>query len=194
MKKSIIAVLCMLMAFAIIFAFPGCNEKTGAGGGTGNPTQPAQEKVALTAKTVNGLTFKVPDDFKEFAETGEVMLSTNEKSTASIAVSKELDMMGMRPEGVTKDYYLQTVLPKYSDVQFLEFKTDVEISYSTAVYAHFTATSGSGLAVEVHAFLIYLPVQDGDGFMQSLVFSFTKDSQNSLNANMDAIKSSITFE
>lgn len=178
MKKSITIVLSLLMVLTMIFSLTGCGE----------------EKVTLTNKTANGLSFDVPDDFSDFEEKQGIMLSTNEESTASIVVSGELDMMGRRPENITKEYYAETVIPNYTDVEFLEFKTDVEVSYSTAVHAHFTAKSASGLEVESYAYLIYLPVDDGDGNMQSVMFSFTKDTENSLKANIDTVKNSLKFE
>ncbi len=178
MKKSSTIVLCLLMALTMLFGLTGCGE----------------ENVALTNKTVNGLSFDVPEDFTDFAETQEVMLSKNEDSTASIVVSKELDMMGIRPEDISEEYYMQTVIPNYTDVNFIEFKTDVAVSHTTAVYAHFTTKKADGLEVEAHAYLIYLPVQDGDGKMQSVMFSFTKDTDSSLEANIDAVKTSLKFE
>lgn len=181
MKKSITTVLSFLMVLIMIFGLAGCGEESGG------------EKVTLSGKTVNGLSFDVPEDFGDFAETQDIMLATNAASTASIAVSGELDMMGRRPEDISQEYYTQTVIPTYTDVNFLEFKTDVTVSYSTAVYAHFTAKNASGLAVESYAYLVYLPVDDGDGTMQSVMFSFTKDTDNSLKANIDAIKSSLKF-
>lgn len=178
MKKSSTIVLCLLMSFTMLFGLTGCDK----------------EKVVLTNKTVNGLSFDVPEDFKDFEETQEVMLSKNEDSTASIVVSKELDMMGILPENITQEYYQQTVIPNYTDVNFIEFKTDVAVSNTTAVYAHFTTKKADGLEVEAHAYLIYIPVDDGDGKMQSVMFSFAKDTESSLEANIDAVKSSLKFE
>lgn len=185
MKKSITTVLSFLMVLTMIFGLAGCGEE--------NASPSGGKKVTLTSKTVNGLSFDVPDDFGDFAETQGVMLATNEESTASIVVSGELDMMGRRPEDISKEYYTQSVIPNYTDVNFLEFKTDVAISYSTAVHAHFTAKSASGLEVESYAYLIYLHVDDGDGMMQSVMFSFTKDADNSLKANIADVKSSLKF-
>ena len=178
MKKALSVILMAALSLTLMFGMTGCGE----------------EKVTLTNKTVNGLSFDVPDDFSDFAETQEVMLSKNEDSTASIVVSKELDMSGIRPEDITKEYYQQTVIPNYTDVSFIEFKTNVSVSHTTAVYAHFTTKKADGLEVEAHAYLIYLPAQDGDGKMQSVMFSFTKDTESSLEANIDAVKSSLKFE
>jgi hypothetical protein len=194
MKKSSTIVLSLLMALTMIFGLTGCGEEESSSSGKNESSLSGEEKVKLSTKTVNGLSFDVPDDFGDFAETQGVMLSTNEESTASIVVSGELDMMGRRPEDISKEYYTQTVIPNYTDVNFLEFKTDVTISYSTAVHTHFTAKSASGLEVESYTYLIYLPVDDGDGTMQSVMFSFTKDAENSLKANIDAVKSSLKFE
>ena len=169
------------MVLTVLLGLTGCGEEK------------AGEKVTLSSKTVNGLSFDVPDDFKDFTETQSVMLSTNEKSTASIVVSGELDLMGIRPEDVSKEYYTQTIIPNYTDVNFIEFKTDVVVSHTTAVYAHFTTKKADGLEVEAHAYLIYLPVDDGDGKMQSVMFSFTKDTESSLEANIDTVKSSLKF-
>ena len=185
MKKSITTILSMLMVLSLIFSLAGCGEEAASNS--------EEEKVTLSNKTVNGLAFDVPDDMSEFADTNGVMIAKNEQSTASIAVSGELDLMGRRPEDVTKEYYQETVIQNYADVNFLEFKTDVEVSYTTAVYVHFTAKNSSGLEVEAYAYLIYLPVDDGDGKMQSVMFAFTKDANNSIKANIDAIKSSLKF-
>lgn len=119
------------------------------------------------------------------------MLSTNQESTASIAVSEVLDAMGIAPADYSKEYYTQAIIPSYTDVNFIEFKTDVTVSYATAVYAHFTGKSASGLAIETYSYLIFYPVDDGDGKFQSIVFSFAKDSNNSLKENIDAVKSSL---
>lgn len=185
MKKPSTIVLCLIIALTMLIGLTGCGEEESAS---------SEEKTILSNKTINGLSFDVPDDFSEFTESQSVMLSTNEESTASIVVSEELDMRGIRPEEISKEYYLETVIPSYTDVNFIEFKTDVAVSHTTAVYAHFTTTKSDGLEVEAHAYLIYLPVDDGDGKMQSVMFSFAKDTDSSLEKNIDAVKSSLKFE
>ncbi len=50
------------------------------------------------------------------------------------------------------------------------------------------------LEVGAHAYLSYLPVDDHDDKMQSVMFSFTKDTESSLKANIDAVKISLKFE
>lgn len=62
MKKSSKFLLSFLMAVTIIFGLVGCSE----------------DKVTFTSKTVNDLSFDLPDNFKDFENDDGVMITTNE--------------------------------------------------------------------------------------------------------------------
>lgn len=178
MKKSSTIVLSLLMALTMVFGLTGCVE----------------EEITLTNKTIYGLSFDVPDDFGDFEEKQGVMIASNAESTASIAVSGVGDAQGYALEDWTKESYTQATLPNYTDVNFIEFKTNATISGSTALYAHFTAKNSSGVELETYNYLIYLPVEDGNPMFQSITFSMGKDADTSLEATIDAVKSSLKFE
>lgn len=178
MKKLITSILSLLMALTMIFGLTGCGE----------------EKVTLTNKTVNGLSFDVPDDFSDFVEKQSVMVASNEESTASIAVSPTGDAAGYAAEDWTEESYKEATLPSYADVSFIEFKTDASVSGLIAVYAHFTATSPNGVELETYNYLIYFPVDDGDPLFQSVTFTYNKDGSTSLKSNIDTVKSSLKVE
>ena len=50
------------------------------------------------------------------------------------------------------------------------------------------------LEVGAHAYLSYLPVDDHDDKMQSVMFSFTKDTESSLKASFAVIPSGGFFD
>ena len=212
MKKSITIFLSILMVLTL--ALTGCSgEKTTLSGddkskpanttsvtnstsslNNTSATASNEDKAELTAKRFDGLSFKVPEDFGDFTETQGVKLATNDSSTASITVAENIDLMGRRPENIDQDLYQEIVIPNYADVKFVEFKNDVEVGYSTAVYVHFTAKNAKGLEVEAYSYLVYLPADDGDGSFYSVMFAFTKDADNSIKSNIDAIKDSLNLD
>lgn len=178
MKKSSKLVLFFLMVAIAVFSLVGCSDK----------------KVTLTNKTVNGISFDVPDDFKDFNKKEESTLATDEDSTASIAVSDVLDAEGMPIEGWTKDSYKELMLSSFSNVEIIEYKSDVTISNSKAIYVHYTAKNSNNVEIEGHNYLIYHPGEGDAQTCQTLAFAYNKNTDTSLKSNMEAIKNSISVK
>jgi hypothetical protein len=163
----------------MIIGLAGCGEK----------------KATLTNKTIYGLSFDVPDDFKDFIEKQGIMVSTNKESTASIAVSDIADAQGYALADWTKESYTQATIPNYTDVNFLDFNIEATISGSPALYSHYTTKNSNGVELESYSYIVYFLVEGNDATMfQSITFSFNKDADSSLKANIDVIKNSVKFE
>lgn len=145
------------------------------------------EEITLVSTTVNDLTFDVPSDFGEFADSQGVMVAKNDDSTATIAVSGRMDAEGVTTDLWDEQTYIENVLAGFAELEVLEFNNAQTIAGTTAVFAHFTAKNNSNIAIEAYSYLIYFD----DGNYQTISFNTNVEKDTSLKQNMDAIVSSV---
>lgn len=175
MKKIATLALSLLMVMALVLGITACNE---------------EETVTLINKNVKGLTFDDPSDFGDFAEKDGSMLSTNKDSTASIQASEVMDTEGFTINDWTVEDYKEA-LASYSNVQILEFKTDVTVSSNPTLYARYTAKNSNGAEIEAYNYIIFYLFDNGNDKYQGVTFVFSKNDASSLKSNIDAVRNSL---
>lgn len=173
MKKQITIVISIIMVLTMLGGLTACGSK----------------EVTLNSKTVNGITLDIPSDFGEFADKSGIQMASNEDSTATIAITANIDANGYTAESFDQDTYQQTQMSTYTDVTFEEYDNDATFAGSSALFAHAKGTTSKGVELQVYNYMIFFD----DGTFQSIVFSFAEGGENSLKTNIDSIISNAKF-
>jgi len=178
MKKTSKIFLSFIMAATVILGVTGCSE----------------EKVSLTNKTIHGVSIDIPDDFKDFTEKDGAMMATNEDSTASISISPVEDINDVPVEVWTEESFEEAMLSAYSESKLLEFKSNTKISGLTTIYTHYTVKNANDVDTEAYTYIIYHNEETGKETAQIITLAYNKNNKNSLQDNIDAIKSGISIK
>ncbi len=118
------------------------------------------------------------------------MLANNKESTVGIAISGLSDAPNLEPGNWTKEEYTEAILC-FTDVNYLEFKTDAKVSDYPTLLVHITGKNSVGIEFEAYYYSIYLPVDDGDPKWQNIVIAFNNNVDNSVKSNIEKIKNSL---
>jgi hypothetical protein len=142
------------------------------------------EKITLKSQTINGLTLNVPSDFGAFQDVAEqIKMAKNADSTATITISERVDAQKLTADFWDEKTFAENVLTGLGDLKILEFSNSKKIVGVPAVFAHYSGKNTEDVKTEGYIYLLY----HNDGTYQSIVFSFTKDSDSSLTQNLTTI-------